>query len=76
MDLAVAGVGTTPITRDPVAPLPDEVVRVCRAALADAGIAPSEVDGLFCTPAQMSADPWMMYAANLGAALGFSYLFA
>jgi len=71
MDPAVAGIGTTPVTRDAPAPLPDTVVRTCRAALADAGIPASEVDGVFVTPPRMAADPWMMYSAHIGEYLGF-----
>jgi len=72
MQLAVAGVGTTPVTRDHPAPLPDTVARTCRAALADAGIPASDVDGLFVTPPRMAAESWMMYAAHIGEFLGFS----
>jgi len=71
MELAVAGVGTTPVTRDHTAPLPDTVARTCRAALGDAGIPPECVDGVFVTPPRMAAESWMMYSAHIGEYLGF-----
>ena len=71
MELAVAGIGTTAVTRDPSSPLPDTVARTCRAALADAGIPSEAVDGIFVTPPRMAAEGWMMYAAHLGEYLGF-----
>lgn len=71
MKLAIAGVGTAPVTRDDEAPLLDQIASTARAALADAGIEASEVDGIFCTEPRMSGDRWMMFAATLGAFLGF-----
>ena len=71
MKLAVAGVGTTPVTRKPAAPLADAVAQTCRAALADAGIPAADVDGVFVTPPRLSADSWMMYCAYIAEYLGF-----
>ncbi len=66
----LSGVGAVPVTRDPAAPLPDLAVRVAREAIADAGLQPGDVDGLFVTPSALSAEPWMMWAANFGEFLG------
>jgi len=66
----LAGVGAIPVTRDLESPLPDMAARVAREALVDAGIPASEVDGLFVTPAALSGEPWMMWAAGLAEYLG------
>ncbi len=68
---ALAGVAATPVTRNLERPLLDTVAEVTRRALADANIEAREVDGLFVTPAAMSGEPWMMFAAQLGEYLGF-----
>ncbi len=69
-ELAVAGVGTVPVTRDLPGSLLDTCADVARAALDDAAVPASEVDGLFVTPAAMSGEGWMMFAATLGEFLG------
>ncbi len=67
----LAGVGTTPVTRDlGGSSLLDLAARVSRDALDDAGLQPDQVDGLFVTPAALSGESWMMWAANLGEFLG------
>ena len=43
-----------------------------REALADAGVKPGDIDGLFVTPASISGENWMMFAANLGEFLGLT----
>jgi len=70
IDPVLAGVGAIPVTRDLESPLPDMAARVAREALADAGIDPAQVDGLFVTPAALSGEPWMMWAAGLAEYLG------
>jgi acetyl-CoA C-acetyltransferase len=68
--VAFAGVGATPIARDLPGPLLDACASVIREALEDAQIPASEVDGLFTSPAAMSGEDWMMFAATLGEFLG------
>ena len=68
---AISGIGCTPITRDLERPLMDTCAAVVREALDDAGISAGDVDGLFTTPAAISAEPWMMFAAHMGEYLGF-----
>ncbi|MDP6934232.1 MAG: thiolase family protein [Myxococcota bacterium] len=68
--LAIAGIGTTPVTRSLERPLLDTCVQVTREALDDAQLEASEIDGLFVSPARMSGEPWLMYAANLAEHLG------
>ena len=70
--LTIAGISTTPVTRDLPTPLLDACSTVARSAVQDAGLAPSEIDGLFLTPASMSGEPWLMYAANLAEHLGLT----
>ncbi len=70
IDPVLAGVGAIPVTRDLESPLPDMAATVAREALADAGISADQVDGLFVTPAALSGEPWMMWAAGLAEYLG------
>lgn len=70
MELALAGVGDVPVSRDLPGPLLDTCADVIRAALADANVPVEEVDGLFVTPAAISGEGWMMFAATLGEFLG------
>lgn len=67
----IAGVGAIPVTRDLTRPLPDLCAATVKAALDDAGVEASQVDGLFVTPAAISSEPWMMFAAQMGEYLGF-----
>ncbi|HIA01452.1 MAG TPA: thiolase family protein, partial [Myxococcales bacterium] len=67
----IAGVGAIPVTRDLTRPIPDLCAATVKAALDDAGVDASEVDGLFVTPAAISSEPWMMFAAQMGEYLGF-----
>jgi len=71
-DIVFSGVSALPVTRDGSAPIPDLCAQVAREALADAGVKPGDIDGLFVTPASISGENWMMFAANLGEFLGLT----
>ncbi len=48
--IAVAGVGYSPLTRRPERPLVSLAVQACDAALADAGLARADLDGIATSP--------------------------
>ena len=70
--LAIAGISTTQVTRDLSNSILDTCSQVARDAVNDAGMKPAEIDGLFLTPASMSGEPWLMYAANFAEHLGLT----
>ena len=70
MHISISGVGAVPVTRELSRPIPDLCAQVAREAMADAGLGRDDIDGLFVTPAAMSGEPWLMWAANLSAFLG------
>ncbi len=70
--LAIAGISATPVTRDLPGSLLDTCSAVALNAVRDAGMGPADIDGLFLTPASMSGEPWLMYAANFAEHLGLT----
>ncbi len=70
--LAIAGLSTTPVQRDLDETVLDTCSTVAREAVLDAGLKPADIDGLFLTPAALSGEPWLMFAANLAEHLGLT----
>jgi acetyl-CoA C-acetyltransferase len=50
----------------------DTCATVAREAVLDAGLKPADIDGLFLTPAALSGEPWLMFAANFAEYLGLT----
>lgn len=67
---ALIGAFATPITKKPGAPLRKVFADVARGTLADAGLGPSDVDGLVVTPPGINPDVVIMFGAFLGKYLG------
>jgi acetyl-CoA C-acetyltransferase len=68
--IAITGVGTVPVARSLKGALSDVCHQVCHSAIADAGLQKNQIDGLFVSPARMSGEPWLMYAAHIAEFLG------
>lgn len=71
-DARLQGMARTPVTRDLERPLLQYYRDVGVAAARDAGLDMSEIDGLFVSPATLSGEPWMMFAAGLDEYLGLT----
>ncbi len=67
---AIIGAFATPITKRRSGPLREVFARTARATLADAGLAPGDVDGLIVTPPGINPDIVIMFGAFLGKYLG------
>lgn len=60
---AIVGIGETEYTRGAVRPSPEMMLEATRIAIADAGLKPSDIDGLVLPPVLITAEEM---AANLG----------
>ncbi len=70
LDAAILGVASTPVTRKGKKPIRDTFFDMAREAVADAGLSPKDIDGLFLTPPGLNPDLFMMFAAHMGKYLG------
>jgi len=71
--VAVAAAAMTPVRKDLEAPITDSFTRVIHEALAQAGIGPTEVEGLYVTPPGFARPSNFMFACDLAAHLGVPF---
>ncbi len=69
-DVAIVGAFATPIYKKPAVPLRRMFAQAAIGAVKDAGLAPSDIDGLITTPPGITPDIVIMYGAFLGKFLG------
>ncbi|MHB8419912.1 MAG: thiolase family protein [Myxococcales bacterium] len=68
----IAGTAALPVSRKLPRSIRDVASDLCFAALADAGLPPQDVDGLFVTPPALSGLPGFMWSCTLAHHLGLS----
>jgi len=69
-EVAILGAAMTPVRKDLERPITDTFTRVILQALSEAGIGPTEVEGLYVTPPGFARPSNFMFACDLAAHLG------
>ncbi len=69
---AISGVAAVPVSRKLQKSVRDTATALAFAAIADAGLEPKDVDGLFVSPPALSGAPGFMWSCTLAHHLGLS----
>src|SRR5437867_3247682 len=68
----ISGIAALPVRRTLAASIRDSAASVAMGAIADAGLSPRDVDGLFVSPPGLSGPPGFMHSCLLAHHLGLT----